>query len=94
MDTVDKIANIDSATARISILTSAIDHLLNIASAEWDFLSRAVCWPSDISNLSKGHLAQVLFQTQLAQSFKDAKDRSGFRILTTHPTHQRKGGQK
>ncbi len=73
-DTADEIADTDSATTRIGILTSAIDHLLDIASNERNFLSWAVRWPSNLSNLSKGHLAQGLFQTQLARSFEDAKD--------------------
>ncbi len=73
-DTADKIANMDSTTMRIGILTSAIDHLLNIASAERDCLSRAVRWPNNLSNLTKGQLAQGLFRTQFTRSFKDAKD--------------------
>ncbi len=84
-DTAKEIADMDNATTRIGIFTSAIDHLLDNASAERDFLSRAVRWPSNLSNLSKGHLAQRLFQTQLTRSFKDAKDRLGFSILPLIP---------
>ncbi len=42
-DKADEIADMDSATTQISILTSAIEHFLNIASTECDYLSRAVC---------------------------------------------------
>ncbi len=90
-NTADKIADMDSATTRIGILTSAIDHLLNIALAERDFLSRAVRWPNNLSNLTKGQLAQGLFRTQLTRSFEDAKDRSGFSVLTLIPPIKGRG---
>ncbi len=93
-DTAKEIAATENATKRIGTLPSAIDHLLDIASTERDFLSRAVRWPrnlSNLSNLSKGQLAQDLFRTQLARSFEDTKDQFGFSILTLIPSTKGQG---
>mmetsp|Transcript_11008 Transcript_11008/g.23268 ORF Transcript_11008/g.23268 Transcript_11008/m.23268 type:complete len:197 (-) Transcript_11008:46-636(-) len=64
-DTAEEIAATDNASTRISHLSNAIENLLDIVSTERDFISRNVRWPSNLSALSKGLIAQGLFRTQL-----------------------------
>ncbi len=58
--TVEETNAMDSASTRISSLSSAINNLLNVVSSKQDFISRNVCWPSNLSTLSNGLLAQGL----------------------------------
>ncbi len=85
MDTTEEISAMDSATIQIPSLSSAINNLLDIVSSKWDFISPYVYWPSNFRTLNKGLLAQGMLWTQLTKSFTEAKERTGFSILSLIP---------
>lgn len=62
-----------------------------MVSDEQDFIKCSVRLPNNLSQLSKGLIAIGLFQTQHCKTFADAKDKSGFSILSLTPLIGGKG---
>ncbi len=52
-----------------------------------------IWWPSNLSNLSKGQLAQGMFCTKLTKSFKEAQEKTGISIFALIPPIKGKGNK-